>query len=163
MWVWPSLHIDLYTEISRQSCDPETPHKAVSVRCAFPAVPDEQIPSTEGWRPGDLEIAELYPSPMHVVKQHLQHLPLLSCLFFFFHEAIVFSLNQRKIFLLPRQSMSAIWVNVWWHNTPYWPLPSLSLLPWSYSSRFMGWKLWQGLLIFLNSNGLLMLLRVIFT
>lgn len=81
---------------------------------------------------------------------------------FFFHEAMVFSLNERKIFLLSSQSMSAIWVNVWWHNTPHWPLPSLSLLLWSYSSSFMGWKLWQGLLIFWNTNGLLMLLRVIF-
>lgn len=69
-------YIYLYTDISRQSCDPETPHKAVSVRCAFPAV----------------------SSPMHVVKWHLA---LLSCLFFFFlfcYKAIVCSLNQRDFF-----------------------------------------------------------------
>lgn len=72
VWVWWFEYIDLYTEISRQSCDPEMPHKAVSVRCAFPAV----------------------SSPMHVVKQHLA---FLSC-HFFSHKAIVLSLNKIKIF-----------------------------------------------------------------
>lgn len=140
VWVWWFEYIDLYTDISRQSCDPETPHKAVSVRCAFPAV----------------------SSPVHVVKWHLA---LLSCLFFFFlfcYKAIVCSLNQREIFLLSSQSMSAIWVNVWWHNTPYCPLPSLSLLLWSYSSSCRSWEWWQGLSILLDTLGLLMLLRVIF-
>lgn len=61
--VWQSIHIDLHRDVSRQSHGPETSHKAVSIRCALPAVPKEQMPSIKGLRPGDLKTVWILTSP----------------------------------------------------------------------------------------------------
>lgn len=144
VWVQQSVHIDLYREVSRQSHGPETSRKAVSIRCALPAVPVEWVPSTVGWRPGDLQT---------VIWSLI--LPNTCC------EALVCSLDQREIFTIYPKHVS----NMSYCMSVKYSIraSSLSLLPWSHSSGFIDCKFWQVLWLSLRTNSLLVLLTVYFT
>lgn len=162
VWLWQSIHIDLYREVSRRSHGPETSHKAVSIRCALPAVPEEQMPSVEGLRPGDLQT--LWSLILHnaccETASSSFELPFFFLIYFYF-KAVVCSLDQRKIFTIEPKHVSCISECMTAEHTIL--ASSLSLLPWSHSSGFVGCKFWQVLLIFLSINSLLVLLIVYVT